>query len=117
MRVACGSYFVTMYKRDKYTWSKRKMKREKGKIMKRKQELIELNRKGKEEQKREKGKKQQIVLCLKTTWNKQRRTVSKSKCSWISHQEHDKMVQRISFRVLVSVESLTVVKYVSSQFN
>jgi len=43
------------------------MKREKGEITKRKWELIESNRRGKEEQKREKGKEQQIVLCLRTT--------------------------------------------------
>jgi len=36
------------YKRGKYTWSKRKIKREKDEITKRKRELIESNRKEKE---------------------------------------------------------------------
>jgi len=36
MRVAHGSYFVTMYNRGRHTWSKRDMKREKEEKKKRK---------------------------------------------------------------------------------
>jgi len=38
VRAAHGSYFVTMYKRGRHTWSKRSMKREKEEIKKRKKE-------------------------------------------------------------------------------
>jgi len=53
MKAACGSYFITTYKRGRCTWSKRSMKREKEEIKKRKKELIELKRKGKKEQEKE----------------------------------------------------------------
>ena len=36
MRAAHGSYFVTTYNKDRHTWSKRNMKREKEKKRKRK---------------------------------------------------------------------------------
>ena len=55
-----------------------------------------------------------MKLVIRSTYNSQNRIDCKSKSIWISLQKLDKIAKRIMSRILITIESPTIMKNISS---